>query len=69
MRQRYDVSSMTHAIHGAVPTPVFDRATLRTGHRIDGPAVAEQLDATTVIAPGDRARVDKALNIIIEVDG
>ncbi len=48
-------------------TPIFDRASLRSGHRIEGPAIIEQLDATTVVAPGDTARVDDALNILIEV--
>ena len=50
-----------------VDTPIYDRAALRPGHVITGPAVIEQLDATTVVAPSDEATVDSALNILIEV--
>jgi len=48
-------------------TPVYDRNTLDTGNEIDGPAIIEQLDATTLVHPGDTARVDDALNILITV--
>ena len=39
-------------------TDVYDRATLRAGQRIDGPAIIEQLDSTTLIGPGQHACVD-----------
>jgi len=48
-------------------TPVYDRATLKPGMAIAGPAVIDQLDATTLVYPGDKAVVDTALNILIEV--
>jgi len=50
-----------------VPSAVHHRHRLRAGDTIAGPAVIEQLDATTLIHPGDHARVDDALNLIIEV--
>jgi N-methylhydantoinase A len=50
-----------------VATPVYDRAGLRPGQAIDGPAVVDQLDATTVVFPGDRVRVDGHLNLIVEL--
>jgi N-methylhydantoinase A len=50
-----------------VETPIYDRATLSAGVHIDGPAIIEQLDATTLVQPGDKARIDAALNILIEV--
>jgi N-methylhydantoinase A len=50
-----------------VDTPVYDRARLSGGQAIDGPAIVEQLDATTPVWPGDRAAVDAAGNIVIEV--
>ena len=50
-----------------VESPVYDRAQLAPGHRIDGPAVIEQLDATTVLAPGQRLHVDRLGNLIIDV--
>ncbi len=51
-----------------VPTPVFRRDALAPGNRIAGPAVVQQLDATTVIYPLQRARVDRFGNLIIEVE-
>jgi N-methylhydantoinase A len=41
----------------AWPTPVYDREALRAGHRLAGPAVITQLDATTVIPPGWQGEV------------
>lgn len=55
------------AADAAAATPVYDRPTLRPGHAIAGPAVIDQLDATTVVFPGDRARVDGHLNLIVEL--
>ena len=51
----------------SLETPVFDRAVLAPGHVVRGPAVVEQLDSTTLLHPGDEARVDPVLNLIIEV--
>ena len=48
-------------------TPIYHRDDFAPGFEIAGPAVVEQFDATTLIFPGDRMRVDDALNIIIEV--
>ncbi len=48
-------------------TPVYDRAALAPGQSFAGPAIVDQLDATTVVHPGDRVSVDAALNLIIEV--
>jgi len=39
------------------------------GMRITGPAVIDQLDSTTLVYPGDTARVDGARNLIIELAG
>ena len=48
-------------------TPVYDRARLAPGQHFTGPAIVDQLDATTVVHPGDTVSVDAALNLIIEV--
>ena len=45
--------------------PVYDRARLKAGNRIDGPAVIEEYDATTVLHPDWTAVVDKFANIIL----
>lgn len=50
-------------------TPVFDRAALGPGAVVRGPAVIDQFDATTLVFPGDTARVDAALNILIDRAG
>ena len=48
-------------------TPVYDRAKLLPGQTLAGPAVIEQLDATTVLGPGDHCQVDGAGNLIVEL--
>lgn len=50
-----------------IETPVYDRGKLPIGVAFDGPAILEQLDATTVIEPGDRAVTDGDGNIVIEI--
>ncbi len=49
-----------------VSTPVYGRDKLRPGNRFAGPAVVEQMDTTTLIPPGWRARVDGWGNLILE---
>jgi N-methylhydantoinase A len=49
-----------------VTCPVFDRDALAPGHRVAGPAIVEQMDATTVLLPGQTASVDPYLNLIVE---
>jgi N-methylhydantoinase A len=51
---------------GFVSCPVYDRDRLDAGNRIAGPAIVEQMDATTVILPGMTARVEPYLNLILE---
>jgi hypothetical protein len=36
------------------------------GAVVTGPAIVEQLDTTTVIPPGHRARVDRVGNLVIQ---
>jgi 5-oxoprolinase (ATP-hydrolysing) len=38
-------------------TPVFDRARLEPGHRVDGPAIIAESNATTIVEPGWQAVV------------
>ena len=49
-------------------TPIFARESLGAGQAIDGPAVIEQLDTTTLVYPGDAARVDDEANIVITIN-
>ncbi|BBD35453.1 hydantoinase [Aminobacter sp. Y103A] len=48
-------------------TPVYLREKLPLDAEILGPAILEQMDATTVLEPGDRARSDRDGNVIVEV--
>ncbi|MFM2421889.1 MAG: hypothetical protein RL291_419 [Pseudomonadota bacterium] len=48
---------------------VYDRERLPIGAKIDGPAIVEQLDATTIIEPGAKAHVDAIGNLRIHVMG
>lgn len=52
---------------GFLPSPIYDRSLLRPCNRLVGPAVIEQMDTTTVLAPGDSCRVDAYGNLIIEI--
>ncbi|MBW8857977.1 MAG: hydantoinase/oxoprolinase family protein, partial [Bradyrhizobium sp.] len=47
-------------------TAIWSRLALPAGARIEGPAILEQPDATTVIEPGHIGRVDKLGNVIVE---
>jgi N-methylhydantoinase A len=48
---------------GWVATAIYERARLPLGARLDGPAIVEQLDTTTVIPPGVTALVDESGNL------
>jgi len=52
---------------GWIDTPVYAREKLPLDAVIAGPAILEQLDATTVLEPGDRATSDADGNLIVEV--
>ena len=53
-KQRYDAA-------------VYHRRDLRAGQHLDGPAVVEQDDTTTLVPAGFRATVDAFGNLVIEV--
>jgi N-methylhydantoinase A len=55
--------------HSWHDTPIYRRENLAAGTTFTGPAIVEQLDTTTVIEPGDRARVDALGNLEITVRG
>jgi N-methylhydantoinase A len=50
-----------------VDTPVYDRAGLLAGNRIEGPALVEEYASTTVVHPGDALSVDAHGNLIIDI--
>jgi N-methylhydantoinase A len=42
---------------------------LLAGNEIAGPAIVEEISATTVIYPGDVARVDALGSLVVEIGG
>jgi len=50
----------------AIEVPVFRRAALPAGAGIEGPAIIEEKTSTTVLYPGQSARIDSYLNVEIE---
>ena len=53
----------------ASDTPIFRRSELAPAQMVDGPAVIDQLDATTLVFPGDRVVVDPFGNLVITLNG
>jgi N-methylhydantoinase A len=47
-------------------TPILDRGRLLAGNVIEGPAVIEEVSATTVLYPGDRASVHASGALLVE---
>ncbi|MDK2986791.1 MAG: N-methylhydantoinase, partial [Clostridia bacterium] len=52
---------------GFVETAIYNRDNLLPGQQVTGPAIIEQLDSTTVVFPGQTARVDAFNNIVISL--
>src|SRR5438034_1000855 len=46
---------------------VYDRYALAPGARLDGPAIVEERESTSVLPPGTSATVDEYANLIVEV--
>jgi N-methylhydantoinase A len=59
----------TRPQRGFLRTPVYEYDRLKTGNRIEGPAVVESPLCTTLVAPGWRATVDSYLNLVMELEG
>jgi N-methylhydantoinase A len=52
---------------GFVSYPLYDRDFLAAGNRIEGPAVVQQMDATTFLPPGAVATVDPYLSLVMDL--
>jgi 5-oxoprolinase (ATP-hydrolysing) len=52
---------------GFVETPVYDRYALAPGDTLAGPAIIEEREATTIVAPGDSVAVDATGTLRIAV--
>jgi N-methylhydantoinase A len=63
-----DALSQRRPVHldgRAIPCPIYQRERLDLGVTIEGPAVIEQFDSTTVVYPGQVARVDELKSLIV----
>jgi N-methylhydantoinase A len=49
-----------------VSASVYDRVTIAVGQAVAGPALIEQMDSSTLVLPGDVARVDGEGNLVIQ---
>jgi len=49
-----------------VTAALYDRDRLRAGDTLAGPAIIDQLDATTVVLVGQTLRVDPSGTLVIE---
>ncbi len=47
-------------------TPIYDRAKLGAGAKLRGPAIVSQLDATTLLFPGQVAEVARFGSLVIQ---
>lgn len=61
-------TAVTFGAGQAVSAALYERASLRPGNHIEGPAIVVQMDATTVLPPGWQGRVDGYHNLILTRD-
>lgn len=52
---------------GFVRAPVYDRYRLGVGSEISGPAVVEERETTLILLPGDRGRIDRFGNMVVDL--
>jgi N-methylhydantoinase A len=52
-----------------IDCPIYQRERLDVGLTVSGPAILDQFDCTTVIYPGQMARVDEWKNLIVTMGG
>ena len=52
---------------GFVDAPVYDRYRLVPGTAFEGPGIFEERESTMVVPPGAKARIDAALNLVIDL--
>jgi N-methylhydantoinase A len=53
---------------GPIPCDLYERASLAAGQCIRGPVIIDQMDTTTIVPPGFRARVHPSGNLFLSCD-
>ncbi len=66
-RNAYFANALGPNVGGFVDCPIYDRYALPVGATLNGPAIVEEAEATTLIRPGDSVSVDSWLNLRIRV--
>ncbi len=66
-RAAYFANARGPNVGGFMDCPIYDRYALPVGATLEGPAIVEETEATTLIRPGDSAEVDPWLNLRITV--
>ena len=61
-RRAIHLDGVTHA-----KAPVYRRETLLAGQRVQGPAIIDQLDSTSLVFPDQSAEVDRHGNLIMSL--
>jgi N-methylhydantoinase A len=61
-----EVTARLPGSDSARPLPVYQRDRIEPGQCVAGPAIVHQLDSTTVVLPGQRARVDTHRSMWLE---
>ena len=54
---------------GFTDTSVYQRGSLAQGFRIEGPAIIEEAESTTIVGPGWGARLDETACLVLEFSG
>jgi len=54
---------------GFTETAIYARDELGAGATLDGPAIVEEINSTTVVPPGDQLTVDDYGNLLIDIGG
>jgi N-methylhydantoinase A len=60
---------MISFVSGPADAPIYERGKLGAGTRIEGPAILTQLDATTLLLPGQTAEVHPLGALIVRETG
>ena len=65
LRAAHRTSRQVHfaELGGFVECPIYDRELIPSGADLEGPAILEQMDSTTVVLPGQVARSDEQGNL------
>ncbi len=64
VKEKRDVILLGGPMRGC---PVYNRSSLGPGSGIEGPAVVEDFDSTTILQLNDQCRVDEHLNLVINI--